>query len=776
MQRCGSLLLAVLFLWGSSAWAQTIQWEVLSDVQPVSADDPLALTEAAPGELERFTIELNSSPLFEGRVRAGDPISVALPTGQREFRVSRVEEFVAGTRSVAAGAQDGTLDVIALTFTNGSAIGYISSREALFHINGDVDATFLKRMDPAEIDELQCGLDHDHEIPVSMGAGRASLEHAMSQFHMPSLMGGLDDPITIDLLVLYTAKAQTWSESPGQLGIAGIIAQSFNLSQLALDNSAVNITLRLVHSQETNYDETGVFSSTHLHRLTASDDFNPFGPHAEGFMLEAHTLRDQHGADLVTLFAELSDVGGIAWLLNSIGGSPQWGFSVNRVQQIATGYTLVHEIGHNMGSHHGRDQGFNKAGPGGGIFEYATGWRFQGPNGSYATVMSYGRAGDVWVPQFSNPDVMHDGTATGSMTGEFAPANNARSMRETKRVIASYRSTIVAPPIAGVSGAGLSVQTANNGTATRSLSVSNTSAPETSSLVWSMDLFNTTPAQASNTTQDFEYVGVNLEPEDTPAPSGNLSPSAAIALEQGAIMIYETTFNAADGFTEGSHGSTSGWTGSSTLAPVSVSTIHPSVGSQHLRLPATAPMEGVANFYSTFFGPWPSGAYEFSMDFSVSATAGSSYFIMLQDSRTGAVVAGLFLQNRTSIFTYDGAFGETGRTWAPGVYRRVTITIDPLANLARYAIDGQEVITRPILPGTSFGRVWIQRSSGSGGDYLDIDNVAYFSAYRGLPWLRSDLLAGAVDPGGQQSVTLTYRGDLVDPGHYSADVDKLLLS
>lgn len=60
--------------------------------------------------------------------------------------------------------------------------------------------------------------------------------------------------------------------------------------------------------------------------------------------------------------------------------------------------------------------------------------------------MTYTRAADgvtdgISVPYFSNPDVIHQGQPTGSYSGQYAPADAARSLNEIRHVIASYRET-----------------------------------------------------------------------------------------------------------------------------------------------------------------------------------------------------------------------------------------------------------------------------------------------------------------------------------------------
>ncbi|MCE5200209.1 MAG: M12 family metallo-peptidase [Armatimonadota bacterium] len=242
----------------------------------------------------------------------------------------------------------------------------------------------------------------------------------------------VDDPLspaTVDVMVVYTPAARQWADTNGG-GIANVIAQAMSKAQLACDNSNTVLTLRLAYSAEVSYTESGT-SNTDLNRLTTSND---------GYMDEIHSWRNQYSADLVTLLAKVDDTGGVGWLLSSTLGRPNYAFNLCRVQQTGWTYTVVHELGHNMGLHHAKSQNVQ---PGPGLFSYSAGWRWVGSNGSrYCSVMTY-EGGTYFadgqthtrVAYFSNPSIYHQNAATGDVND----GDNARTLRETKAVIAAYR-------------------------------------------------------------------------------------------------------------------------------------------------------------------------------------------------------------------------------------------------------------------------------------------------------------------------------------------------
>jgi len=231
------------------------------------------------------------------------------------------------------------------------------------------------------------------------------------------------DDTNIDVMVVYTPNAHDWAlENEG--GIRNVISAAQHRANQVVDNSEVGIDINTVHTSEVDYVESGD-SALDLMRLTNTSD---------GYMEEVHDWRDYYGADLVSLFAKVEDVGGIAWQLDDPDGWPELGFSLTNVQQASMTYTHVHEMGHNMGAHHHKEQDVQ---PGPGLFSYSAGWRWSGgrSSGDYVSVMTYRDPLDETYPIFSNPNVYHQGDPTGCPID----GDNARTLRETKDVVSNYR-------------------------------------------------------------------------------------------------------------------------------------------------------------------------------------------------------------------------------------------------------------------------------------------------------------------------------------------------
>ena len=143
-------------------------------------------------------------------------------------------------------------------------------------------------------------------------------------------------------------------------------------------DSGVNLSLRLVHSVQVDY-EAGYDSETAVNHLTEQ---------SHPAFSDIPALRNQYGADLVVLMRPYSDDGycGLAW----IGGHATNGdftdpnekdYGYSHVSIDCGTYVLSHELGHNMGLNHSRRQDET-----GGTFDFALG---HGVDNDFVTVMAY---------------------------------------------------------------------------------------------------------------------------------------------------------------------------------------------------------------------------------------------------------------------------------------------------------------------------------------------------------------------------------------------------
>jgi len=241
----------------------------------------------------------------------------------------------------------------------------------------------------------------------------------------------------IDLMVAYTPKAL--NNAGGQAGIETKITNAVAMANQAYLNSKIDMQLNLVKMVQTNYVETGDMSVS-LNKLTGTTD---------GSMDEIHTLRNQVGADQVSLVTADTNYCGIGYMMNSSWLSSAfapYAFSVvhdDSVYACLSGQTMAHELGHNQGDNHD----IANSGTSVGAYNYSFGYRLCQTSG-FRTVMSYACTGGTRISYFSNPNVT---LSTGEVTGSTTE-NNALSMTNTKAIIAAFRSTATAATLPNAPG------------------------------------------------------------------------------------------------------------------------------------------------------------------------------------------------------------------------------------------------------------------------------------------------------------------------------------
>ena len=750
---------------------------------------------------QRQYYTLNDEEVNFLNIDAGDYIEMEPTPGSIvTLKVNRVENYTPTTLSFLTQDIKNPQNTFTFTYSNGQLHGiYHKSHEEVYFFEYDksVDQNYVAQSSSFYDDEQFCSIhevNHDmSELASDELKGKATGAE-VSQSPLPttaSMTSSLNDEITIDLMLLYTANAKTWAESTSFNTIDAVISAAMANSQTALDNSQTGIKLRLVHYYQTDYngdslerlsssDPDYVSGGDHLRRLTRNPD-NRFElcptsscneSDFDGYMEEAHQLRDQYGADVVASILSEPNTGGIAWVNFSTAGSSSLAFSVNRVQQIASNYTLVHEFGHNIGNVHSRNQTSAQADEFGGLFVYSTGNLFATPEGNYATIMAYNDVIFQTVPYFSNPQVQLSGTPTGNpvnTTNEGGPADNARSMREIKRVIASYRSTIVAPPVTTIDVSSISADlNQENSTATVPVTITNNG---TSDLMWDFDF-------------DIESSGVSASKQVSAKtlvsdPLINTYSSGSIAEfiqsdEPG--VIYSTSFESSEGFTLGDFPASVGWRSFSTLTPFQISDENSSDGSQHMRLPRRTESSGSMFSRSPFFGPQPMGEFVVTFDIATQDQAvngsGEVFDVYVYDGSNRVISSGIIIAEE-NIFAQsvdefgEGTFSSTGITFpSDGAYRTMEIHYNPNNRSIDYFLDGTPIASNPYTSGRKPDYIYFGQRNDVSGAYMDVDNIRVERLYSPFDWLTTESFGGVVAPGESQTVNLTLNATDVETGSY----------
>jgi hypothetical protein len=217
--------------------------------------------------------------------------------------------------------------------------------------------------------------------------------------------------ITIDLMMLYTKKsASQYICDPGDLLALGVE----HVNQTFRNSGIENVSLRLVHTQMVDYEETVGDHFQHLYRMV--DGVGPFK--------DVRKLRDEQHADVVGLVVD--DPSGCG-LSTRVGPEADEAYFVVHHSCASISMSIAHEMGHILGARHDRLIDANNA-----PFPYGHGY----VNGKWRDIMSYERGCDgcLRIPFWSNPRISYKGEPTGTLSED-----NARVILEQAERVSKFR-------------------------------------------------------------------------------------------------------------------------------------------------------------------------------------------------------------------------------------------------------------------------------------------------------------------------------------------------
>ena len=266
----------------------------------------------------------------------------------------------------------------------------------------------------AEIDPGKLPPDHTPETKAGERAKPSSLPAEPKVVPFPDAQREALEAkqITIDVMMLYTKKAASYYIRDPKDLIALAIEQA---NQTFRNSGLGNISLRLVHSQEIDYDEGDADQFEHLYRMV--DGVGPFK--------DMKKLRNEKRADIVGLVIH-SPMG--CGLSTRVGADAEEAFFVVHHACAAIMYSIAHEIGHILGARHDRAVDANNV-----PAPFAHGY----VNGSkWRDMMSYqeGCGGCPRIPYWSNPRILYRGEPTGTPASD-----NAREILEQAERVSKFR-------------------------------------------------------------------------------------------------------------------------------------------------------------------------------------------------------------------------------------------------------------------------------------------------------------------------------------------------
>lgn len=394
---------------------------------------PVALVaQAGPQVRQRRLVHINFAALELARPGTGNQLQLnVFEAVTLTARIDSVETVWADTTAWTGHLESDPLGHITLVKRGQRLDGLIAARAGVYEIRGAGDGL-------AVIEQLDQSAYPPEGEPIPINAPAAP----------PSPLKGVrvaqplaDDGSVIDVLVLYTPAART--AAGGVAGIENTINLAIAGTNQSFANSNVTPRLNLVGMSEVSYTESGDMGLD-LDRLRLTND---------GFMDNAHTLRNTSYADEVVLLVESGQYCGIAYLMTTVSPSfADYAFAVVARSCAVGNYTFAHELGHNMGARHDWfvDTGTTP-------HTYAHGYVNPASGARWRTIMAYNShcAAQGFncsrLNYWSNPNVLYNGAAMGVPPGSSTAcslnnvnnppcdANDQLTLNNTALTVANFR-------------------------------------------------------------------------------------------------------------------------------------------------------------------------------------------------------------------------------------------------------------------------------------------------------------------------------------------------
>jgi Metallo-peptidase family M12 len=333
--------------------------------------------------------------------------------GGKEVVLVRTQPTIKTERGFTwRGEVEGTGErAVLMLWDDGHLSGFFGHEGRVFmvsHASGEIHTM-------AEIDPGKLPPDHAPTSQNKFSSGESTPAHPepnVAPFAEADRVALEAKSVTIDVMLLYTKNAaDRYIGDP-----ADLLELAIEQANDTFRNSGLgNIKLRLVHTEEIDYDEANDDQFNHLYRLVDG----------EGVFKNVRRLRNEKRADIVGLVLHSPTGCGLS---TRVGAEAEEAFFVVHHACAAITYSLAHEVGHILGTRHDRTVDTNEA-----PFPFAHGHI----NGSkWRDMMSYreGCGGCPRIPFWSNPRVLYRGEPTGT-----AASDNARVILEQAERVSNFR-------------------------------------------------------------------------------------------------------------------------------------------------------------------------------------------------------------------------------------------------------------------------------------------------------------------------------------------------
>jgi metallopeptidase family M12-like protein len=257
----------------------------------------------------------------------------------------------------------------------------------------------------------------------------------------PAVTKALTIKSQVRILVPYSSKIL---KAVSAASVQSAIDLAIATMNTDLARSAIPVKVVLAGAVSVAYTQDGTDSSS----VAVDKALTRIASATDGVLDSIHVTRGHTSADLVCFLINAVDStnSGVGYVLRNPGDAfnPTYGFSVITYGYLNSARTFSHEIGHNFGCNHDRENAYGVEGQTpSGTYAYSYGYRFYGKDGvQYRTIMSYPPG--TLTAYYSNPNLAAASPiskAVGVPTGASGQAYNALTITQNAAEVANFHNS-----------------------------------------------------------------------------------------------------------------------------------------------------------------------------------------------------------------------------------------------------------------------------------------------------------------------------------------------
>ncbi|MBJ2128705.1 leucine-rich repeat domain-containing protein [Alteromonas sp. IB21] len=435
--KSSALSLLCLFAIPTFIYAKTpVFVEVSNNVQRADVKSANSVL-MQQNDKSHFSIaQINSEALAS--VSVGETVSFNFPSNVTNARVSKITTGINGAKHITVRSTINGIPVSSLiTIGDTDVFMDISTEQGYYTAMGDKDSVLMHKPDvlnsmrvksfnDAIAPEPVLSLSERTVAPLGVNAKQfvGNIDKQRAEVNANTSVSENNDIAVIEIFFVYSSNVRDVIND-----IDTRIDHLIAYANQVFEDSDIYVQVRFKGKLEVDYPYN--IGSVALNAISSGTP--PFE--------NVEQLKNENGADAVALLIPQSEndySSGIAYLLGHLNSS-----SADRMYSQtdvdAGASTFVHELGHNLGLGHSRQQGDKGA-----DFDYGVGFRIPVTNNAgFNTIMAYGTQGAYnRAPLFSNPTKLCGEFPCGvSKHDENYGADATYAVNAVRHIVANYGKT-----------------------------------------------------------------------------------------------------------------------------------------------------------------------------------------------------------------------------------------------------------------------------------------------------------------------------------------------